>query len=59
MVPELKWNKQFEIMKEKKREAIGNLKNEVVFAATAHVFLNMCLIKEECLRCGTLMATPK
>ena len=36
--PELKWNEQFEIMKEKMREAIGKLKNAVVFAPTAHIF---------------------
>ena len=39
MGPELKWNKQFEIMKEKMREAIGKLKNVVAFAPTAHVYL--------------------
>ena len=43
---ELKWNKQFEIMKEKMREAIGKLKNSVVLSPTACIFFNMRLTKK-------------
>ena len=38
MGPELKWNTQFEIMKEKMREEIGKFKSTLVFAPTSHVF---------------------
>ena len=55
MGPEFKWNKKFKIMKEKVREAIRNLKNTVVFAPTAHVFVIMCVIKKVCFGCGTFM----
>ena len=59
MGPELKWNKQFEIMKEKMREAIGKLKNAVVFAPTAHIFFNVHLIKKVFCGCGAFVIMPK
>ena len=59
MGPQLKWNKQFEIMKEKMRESIGKLKNTAVFAPTAHIFFNMHLINKVYFGCGAFMITPK
>ena len=58
MCPELKWNEQFEIMKDKMRETIGKLKNTVIFVLIAH-FFNVRLTKKVHFGYGVFVTTIK
>ena len=54
MSPSLVWHKQFEIMKNKMREAIFKLNNTNMVASNASMYYNMYLIKKVYFGCGVI-----
>ena len=58
MNPQLKWEKQFEAMKEKMCRAMSRLKGTSISIANAYVFFNMYLIKQVYFGCGIIELLP-
>ena len=59
MGPALTWDKQFVMMVNKMKEAIGKLKNTVIFVSTASMYYNMYLCKKVYFGSGVFTLNEK
>jgi len=59
MNPAMKWEKQFQVMLEKMKEATYKLRNVEIAAPVAHLYYNAYLIKKVYFGSGVLMLTEK
>lgn len=59
MNPELKWTKQFEVMKSKMYRAMSKLRSTSISVANAYIFFNMYLIIQVYFGCGIIILSPK